>query len=78
MVQDRAGSWLVWWGMVRSDCYLVIVGNLYKLESASVKLLKNCRMLSPKELLNYSKDYSKDRPPIALYNTLNNMLIVRI
>jgi len=47
MVQNGGVLWLVWCGMVWSDCYLVVVGDVYKLESASVMLLKNCRMLSP-------------------------------
>ena len=50
MVQDRRVLWLVWWAMVWSDCYIVIVGTVDKLEFAGVKPLKIFRMPSTKEL----------------------------
>ena len=49
-MQNGGVLWLVWWAMVRSDCYIVIIGNVDKLEFAGVKPLKIFRMPSPVEL----------------------------
>jgi len=49
-VQNGGVLWLVWRAMAWTCCYLVIVGDVYKLEFAGVMLLKILRMPSPVEL----------------------------